>query len=253
MSWCAYGVPSLVICALLLMPAEVARGGSLTPEDLPGLTLPLVVGWIPTDRMAPAWQAPPLTLDAFELVDGMLKLKDHVMWEGVLGGTADIELVGLEFDPDPFVLNNILVTNTSATTQTYTIGTILPTTFAPPSLISGSITTQAIDGGSDGAVVAALPGGAIYKALIDGLTVATMQEDVFLVTAPAQGVNNALDNFGPTVNALAVNSFIGITLTFTLTPGDTASILSRFDVVEIPEPATLSLLVLAGVTLLRRR
>lgn len=251
--WRAFCAPCLGIIAITVLSTPLASAGSLTPDDLPGVALPVIIGWTPSDRSQDAWEAPALTLDAFELVDGRLTLKDHVMWEGVLGGMANIELVDLEFDPDPFVLNNVLVTNTSGATQTYTIGTILPTTFAAPSLISGSITTQVIDGGSDGATAAALPGSSIYKALIDGVTVATMQDDVFLVTAPAEGVDNALDSFGPAVNAVPVGSFIGITLTFSLTPGDTASILSRFDVVPIPEPATLTLLALGGVLLVRRR
>jgi hypothetical protein len=38
-----------------------------------------------------------------------------------------------------------------------------------------------------------------------------------------------------------VTSNIGIQLRFSLTPGDTAAILSRFDVTEIPEPASAAL------------
>jgi hypothetical protein len=43
-----------------------------------------------------------------------------------------------------------------------------------------------------------------------------------------------------------VTSNIGIQLRFMLTPGDTASILSRFDVNPVPEPATM---VLCGAAL----
>jgi hypothetical protein len=44
-------------------------------------------------------------------------------------------------------------------------------------------------------------------------------------------------------------------LRFSLTAGDTASILSRFDVVAIPEPATLVLgaILLMGVGCIRRK
>lgn len=45
--------------------------------------------------------------------------------------------------------------------------------------------------------------------------------------------------------------FMDITHSFTLTPGDSASFLSRFDVI-VPEPATLSLLAL-GALVMRRR
>jgi hypothetical protein len=48
------------------------------------------------------------------------------------------------------------------------------------------------------------------------------------------------------LSAIPVTSSIGIQLRFTLTPGDTASILSRFDVV-IPEPATMTLGAVAAL------
>jgi hypothetical protein len=48
--------------------------------------------------------------------------------------------------------------------------------------------------------------------------------------------------FGPTPSAVPVTSNIGIQLRFSLTPGDTLSISSRFDVKRIPEPASAAVI-----------
>ena len=102
--------------------------------------------------------------------------------------------------------------------------------------------TNVIDGGNDGATVATQSPTALYQAQIDGTTVATLQNHPFSVVAPAAGSNTASASFGPTVSAVPVTSNIGIQLRFTLTPGDTAAILSRFDVTAIPEPASAALI-----------
>lgn len=236
-----------LLCVLVgLIWPRMAAQADIAPE----CDLPIVMGLAHTSGSG-VWSAPPLTAESFEWTDGLFKLKAGVQWQGVLGGLADIEIVELHFHPNPYVLNNILVTNISGISQTYTIAVALPTTFGTPNQILGSITTQVIDGNSNGATISAPAGGSIYEAIIDGFTVATMQDSPFSVVAPVAGVNNALDDFGPDPNAVAVGAFIAIKLSFTLSPGDTASILSRFDV--IPEPSSLMLLGAASMLLARRR
>jgi hypothetical protein len=154
-----------------------------------------------------------------------------------------VKILDLDFNPDPFVLNNILVTNTTASTQIFSVTVGLPTSFGAPNLISGNITTSVIDGGTDGATVSTVTGQPIYKAQIDFNTVATMQNDPFSVTTPGSSAASA--TFGPLLNAVPVLNNIGIVLTFQLTAGDTAAILSRFDV-AVPEPSTIALAVLVG-------
>ncbi len=154
----------------------------------------------------------------------------------------------LEFDPDPFVLNNILITNTTNATQIYTVTVTLPTTFPGPNIISGNVRSDVIDGGGDpGATLASVTGFPVYSAQIDFATVATLQNDPFSVVAPPAGSASSPASFGPSINAVPVTSNIGIMLRFSLTAGDTASILSRFDVVAIPEPASFTLLLVAAL------
>jgi hypothetical protein len=160
----------------------------------------------------------------------------------VLGNRAHVRIEELQFDPDPFVLNNILVTNTTTSTQIFSAFVGLPTTFGAPNFISGNVRTSVIDGGNDGATVATLAPTALYQAQIDGTTVATLQNHPFSLSAPVAGSNTAAASFGPTVSAVPVTSNIGIQLRFSLTPGDTAAILSRFDVTAIPEPASAALI-----------
>lgn len=182
------------------------------------------------------------------------KLVSPIPFEGILDERLNLEIVELEYDPDPFVLNNVAITNPTAATQIYTVGISLPTTFAAPNLISGTVLVGVIDGdGSGSATAATVAGFPIYAAQIDFVTVATLLDDPTSVTMLVGGPpGSASDLFGPVVSAVAVTSNIGIQVRFSLTAGDTATILSRFDVVAIPEPATVGLLLLAATVLLRR-
>lgn len=239
---CACGL--LLLLALFTAPALAYGGAS---PSLPVITCNV-------SGMTGAWHYYPQWSDFDADPDtGDYTLKDEAQYTGLWGGNTDFILKELVFDPDPSVFNNVLVINNSAVTQTYTITISLPTVFPGPSNLFGDITTQVLDQGANGATVAAAVGSSIYSAMIDFATVRTMQDDPFSVTAPPTGVNNALDSFGPELFAGNVTSSIGIQLKFTLTPGDAAAILSRFDVLAVPEPTTLALVSLSLLTLSRRR
>ena len=188
--------------------------------------------------------------------DGGLELANPKPNTNVLNDAAHVEIRELEYDPDPFVLNNILITNNTAATQIHTVTVGLPTSFGAPNLIKGTVTTGVIDGGLDGATVATVVGVPIYRAKIDNtFIVGTLQNHPFSVSVPPSGGSAASTaNFGPVLNALPVTSSINIELNFTLTAGDTATLISRFDVF-VPEPTSLGLLgsVLAFGAAFRRR
>jgi hypothetical protein len=212
---------------------------------------PIVSGQVPTVTItiedsptAPSWTYAPSEEDYRQAPDGSYVLKEAHEYD-ILGNRAHVEIAGLQFDPDPFVLNNILVTNTTTSTQIFSAFVGLPTTFVSPNIISGNVRTNVIDGGSDGATIATTAPTALYQAQIDGVTVSSLQNHIFSVVAPAGGSNTASDLFGPSLNAVPVTSNIGIQLRFSLTPGDTAAILSRFDVVAVPEPSSAALVAIA--------
>lgn len=180
--------------------------------------------------------------------DTSFELKTPSVSDEVLGGTTDITVQEFEFDPDPFVLNNILVTNNSGVTQGYSVSVSLPTVFGAPNFISGSLAASVIDGGADGATLSTVGLGIpIYQAQIDFATVASLLLDPYSLAASPPLPGAVVASFGPLVNLLPVTSNIRILLNFNLTAGDTASILSRFDVVAIPEPATLFIAVCGGM------
>jgi hypothetical protein len=206
----------------------------------------------------PAWEYSPALEVLENLPDRGRKLGIPTARMHIQGNRASVVIEELAFDPDPFVLNNILITNTTTSTQIYTVGLALPTVFGGPNLISGNVRTDVIDGGGGpGATIASVTGFPIYAAQIDFGTVATLHNDPTSVTALAGGSASLPASFGPTVNPIAVSSNIGIQLRFSLTAGDTASILSRFDVAPVPEPSALGLAALgmglATIVAWRRR
>lgn len=240
----------VIVAALVLFSlaaaAATSQAGTINAGNLPTIT-------VDDEGFAgPPWQYSP-ALDVLQnLPDHGRKLGVPTALMHIQGNRADVVIDELEFDPDPFVLNNIMITNTTATTQIYTVGIALPTTFPGPNTISGNVRTDVIDGGgAAGATVATVAGFPIYAAQIDFTNVATLQNDPFSVTAPPAGSNSSAASFGPSANAMAVASNIGIQLRFSLTSGDTASILSRFDVV--PEPASFGLSVMGVLIIVGSR
>jgi hypothetical protein len=154
-----------------------------------------------------------------------------------------------------WLVNNSIVTNLTASTQTYqfyaeeafTLGTA-------QSLVQGSVTVTLLDRGepADGASfdTVATP---VYKAFIDGNEVDTLLDDPYtLSTTPPGRVASVNQFFGTSVSSggdmwdiygAGVVSNIAIQIEFSLSPGDSATVLSRFEV--IPEPASLILIGLS--------
>ena len=189
------------------------------------------------------------SIDEFEVEATKYKLKGSLE---LITDTGIFKVEELEFDPDPFITGNILITNNTGVPQVYTVGVALPTVFAAPNFMRGSVVVSLLDAQADGATFSTVAGSPIYTAQIDFGTVATMLDDPYSLSG-TNYVNSGLNEFGWQVNGVAVTSSIGIQLKFQLSPGDSASILSRFEVAEIPEPATLLLLGLGAMTLLRKR
>ncbi|HEX2473909.1 MAG TPA: PEP-CTERM sorting domain-containing protein [Lacipirellulaceae bacterium] len=228
-------------CAALALSYVFSAGlqsiaGPINPNQVPTLRLQI-------DNVPNSWNYSPAATKYRPATDadGGYELATPEDFN-VLENRAHVRIEELQFNPDPFVLNNILVTNTTTSTQIFSAFVGLPTTFPAPNFISGNVRTSVIDGGTDGATVATVAPTALYQAQIDGTTVATLQNHPFSVTAPVAGSNTLAASFGPTVNAVPVTSNIGIQLRFSLTAGDTAAILSRFDVTTIPEPASAALI-----------
>jgi hypothetical protein len=177
--------------------------------------------------------------------DGDYSLTNSMNLGGISSATVSVQQ--LEFNNDPFVLNNFLVTNNLTVPQVFSVFVGLPTVLAAPNTISGNVRTSVIDGGTDGAVLSSVSGQPIYQAQVDFAPVASLQNDPFSVIAAPGDSASASASFGPTVSNVAVGSTIGVQLRFTLSAGDTASILSRFDVIPgganggLPEPTTLTL------------
>jgi hypothetical protein len=181
-------------------------------------------------------------------------------WETTHG--LDVNGWSLSMDSDPFVTNNFTITNTSGSTQTYTLGTTIGITPAIPiGAMQGSIGFTLTDNNSNGATLAT-SGVSIYQGEIDGNVARTLWNPTTSFTAPFASTSSSTYFGFPTREAApeSIDSDIGILITFSLTSGDSVAFTSNFDVVPVavvPVPAAVwlfgsGLLGLFGVSRRKR-
>jgi hypothetical protein len=160
-----------------------------------------------------------------------------------------------------FVTANIVVTNNDVNNQTFSLLMTLPVTrvLRVPAE-RGSIVGTVTDLTGNNATVSAPGGSRIYTPRIDGVDEAPgfLMGGGFSANAggPFQSGVVGPQQFGipskvPATQSVDVN--IGIFLTFVLTPGDSASFTSIYEVNKVPGPGGLALLAALGLIRRRRR
>jgi len=180
----------------------------------------------------------------------------------LLSGDIILDSWTATFKEDPFVTNNIVVTNNTAVTQTFIATVLLPIpVFNYDEIINSSVGVTTTDSNGDGILSFANSGLIpIYQGTVNGSTLLSFNPPGMPLTTadcpvPFAGCT-AVAAIGTASQSVApgVANQIGITLTFTLSAGDSAGITSRFEIIQvIPEPGTASLLGLGLVMLAVRR
>ena len=170
------------------------------------------------------------------------------------------------YNIDPQVSNNFTVVNNTLASQIFSVTVISPIApVLPTSLMRGSIGITLTDTGplvndeTDGlATLSSTLGEGIYRAFLDGSEVKELFPDPSMVSCflPNCTVTQNAD-FGIPVRIPGPGASLtmGITVQFILTPGDSASITSVFNIIPVPEPSTAGMLALGLLVLaiVRRR
>lgn len=164
----------------------------------------------------------------------------------LLGGVAAMACTGAVAAQT--VTLSYFVTNTSATTQSYSITeTLGGVTFGGPLLLSGSIVGTVTDLDGDTASASSILGGSIYTAMIDGNDVfSLMTSYTFSAPGPFLSGSSPVQSFSAQPLVVGVSSTMSIHLEFELSPGDSVNFASVFTVVPAPA-AFVALSGLAGL------
>jgi hypothetical protein len=167
-----------------------------------------------------------------------------------LGTIKELEV---QSDVDPYV-NLFVDVQAGATDTTFDIASSV-VSFAPllnPNAYASAGITLTSD--YHGATITGLfDGGKTYQARYNGSTVYANLLNGFSIAANDSGNNDDRSPAIGTQTILDSVSSIESEFNFILSANEQASATSRFEVDAVPEPATLSLLILGGLALLRRR
>ena len=154
------------------------------------------------------------------------------------------------------------IVNRTSSLQTYTLDASLPVDpLIGTTYVGGSVAGLVTDANRDGAATLTTAGDApLLQGLIDGQRSLSLIDTPLAASAPflgGTGVIAATSAGLPGLEAIyagnAMLSDIGVRLTFTLTPGDSAILGGVFVARSIPAPATIAMLILIGSPARRRR
>jgi len=117
--------------------------------------------------------------------------------------------------------------------------------------MDGSVAGSLLDANNaNGATISTLGGSAWYEALVDGSVVSSLFPDPDSISIPNGVANIPAMSFSDNSGPAALNT-IGIRNSFNLTAGDTAQMVSFFEIV--PTPGTAAILGCSSLVVFRRR
>lgn len=177
---------------------------------------------------------------------------------------ARIDAWEVALKEDPFVQNNINVTNTSSFTQVYIVSVLMPIpAYSYDEVIFSSVGVTATDSDGDNTLLVDTAGASFYRGRVDTITKLTLDPPAVPITtadcSPFPNTAGCTATSSAGVASLDVAPDVAeelqIILRFALSPGDAVGITSRFEITQAPEPTT-GLLLGLGMALLaasRRR
>lgn len=163
---------------------------------------------------------------------------------------------------DPFIVGNIIFTNTGAETRDFFLNIVLPVSMTTShSYVGGSVTGTVTDLNGNGAILSSIGDMGLYTAFTDfGTANRAIAGSLLSATTIAAGSFQSSSvgpaSFGDPIPSLlhgAAAENITVQFRFTLTAGDSASFTSIFVAEAIPAPGALALLGAAGLAGRRRR
>jgi hypothetical protein len=166
---------------------------------------------------------------------------------------ARIDSWSIALKEDPYIQNNLSVTNTSRYTQVYIVSVAMPIpAFSYDRVINSSLGITATDSDGNGTLLIDVAGSNFYRGMVDNVTKLTLDPANLPITTadcqyPGAGCT-ATTALGVASLAvpLDIADEIKIMLRFALSPGDAVAITSRFEIASststVPEPDTASLL-----------